>query len=349
MNAPKIHINIDNITEILGYYHHEISQHTNDINSLKQSMHTLAQKNNEYEKNDSDLPLFISSSNARLESFAASIHSLSQQMVMMEDSLHKIRHQFDAKISALTKHINELETQIQINSSNSQFRSNESAEVFIPDSQKIKDDINTKSLIKKSSKKKKLTNLKERLKYQIRDNSNQKHTVHNQKIDQNESKSSLDDTRAELETLIQSNNKALMEEISHLKRSIRECKSEASSDSFHGIFNKRNKETDAEFADIHNKLDSFVTHDELDKLLSDEMLRPKTACLSNSSSSTSTLIIPDRNKPRAPIQTPRKTVHVTLINGETLSDKRQKQLVKQKYTSTTPNIAYSKKWNSIYE
>ena len=125
MNGIKISVNADNITEILGFYHHELSQHTNDLNILKQHVQTLLEENQKKTNNNihpkastkkdsnENFLLFIDTCNARLEAFAASIKSISQQMVVIDESSHKLKEYVDSKITSIQSQIENIEKSIQ--------------------------------------------------------------------------------------------------------------------------------------------------------------------------------------------------------------------------------------------
>ena len=113
-SAIRISVNSDSITEILGYFHQQLSKHTSELANMQTQMSKMAfGKPAQME----DMQIFLDTSNSRFESFAASIQSLTQQLLHLEDSyqreienrMAKVYSHVDERLDELSKRIDELE------------------------------------------------------------------------------------------------------------------------------------------------------------------------------------------------------------------------------------------------
>lgn len=113
-SAVRISVNSDSITEILGYFHQQLSKHTSELASMQTQMTKMAfGKPSQME----DIQIFLDTSNSRFESFAASINSLTQQLLHLEESykrevengLSRVYAHVNERIDEIAKRVEELE------------------------------------------------------------------------------------------------------------------------------------------------------------------------------------------------------------------------------------------------
>lgn len=329
MNGIKISVNADNITEILGYYHHELSQHTNDINTIKQHIQTLLEENqkktekeiyanstNSKSNSEQSFSIFIDACNARLEAFAASIKSISQQIVIIDESSHKLKDYVDSKITSFQSQIENIEKSIQTMPD----VNNESNNISPCSPKNKKKELKTKSSIKKNQQKRKLSSLGQREKCSSRLSALPKNDMNEN--DENQNECSMFDTT---NTEIQKKCDQISDEMNALKISMREItkNSKIDKDSIQKMINS-----------LYSRLENFVTHNDLEIAISSELEKNRQTI------ATPAALVCSNNSPKRSIQTPRRKVHVTLINGEALSNDRRQIQNQQIRCSATLNPNY---------
>lgn len=311
MNGLKISVNADNITEILGYYHHELSQHTNDISTLKLHIQTLIEEKqksgftNTTLKSNSEqsFSIFIENCNARLEAFAASIKSLSKQMTLLDESSQKLKNYFDTTICSFQTHIDEIEKSIKTVATSTE------TNVFSPHSPKNKKkECKTKSSIKK----RKLSSFGQREKSDFMGSLNK-----GDANEENEIQNNFDNLEPDNSDEILKKYESITEDISILKNSINEI-----------VNNSKNDRNSIRtmISNVSGQLENFVTHKELEAAISVQLEKSRQ---------TPTALVCTSNGQKRSIQTPRRKVHVTLINGEVLSSEhRQTQTQQIRYSAS---------------
>ena len=112
------HSNFNNIEEILGFFHHQLSQHSKDIGLLNSRVADLIKQSQI--SDHSTVVSFINASNTRLDGYGASILSLTDQIVQnqnvniqnMESFKSNIRNEIKDEIKEITKEIEDLKQNI---------------------------------------------------------------------------------------------------------------------------------------------------------------------------------------------------------------------------------------------
>ncbi|OHT13812.1 hypothetical protein TRFO_15927 [Tritrichomonas foetus] len=322
----KISVSADNITEILGYYHHELSQHTSDLNTLKQHVHNILQRNQINTSASDGMDIFLDNSNKRFESFAASIKSISKQIVLLETtykrdielSVTKITEYIDNCVKKLNERIDDLsdsyqkekEKEIEFSLNNGSPKQNQSPQ-------------KPRSSLKKGSKKKKPNSHGQRERLNCvssisQSNHNDSNNspggpLNHSHLPQsfpsgngNATNNNSNNTHSNVNSIF--DTAKLMNEISILKNSLNDYRKNSTNEKeeIKEILLKANREMFDEFNNVYIKLDDFVTKNDLDAFLADR--KPS---------------ISPYQTPR--LQTPRRTVHVTLINGDSLRGRPPQQ------------------------
>lgn len=106
----------EGIREILGFLHHRISQQEKDIALLNRRVAELIQNSKSSEQ--STVQAFIEASNCRLDSFSASIQSLTDQMVKFTvpsqiQLINKSKNNLNELKNGMKEEINQINTEIE--------------------------------------------------------------------------------------------------------------------------------------------------------------------------------------------------------------------------------------------
>jgi hypothetical protein len=104
----------DNVREVLGFFHYQLSQQAKEIAVLNRRVAQLMQMGPEQEKND--LSRYIESSDRRFDSFATTIQAMTDQLRHVQVlALHShesfssnVRDEFNQKIENVEIHVNEI-------------------------------------------------------------------------------------------------------------------------------------------------------------------------------------------------------------------------------------------------
>lgn len=106
----------ENIREILGFFHHQISQQAKDIALLNRRLAELSNAKSEAEEGPS-LNVFMQASTKQLDGFAASIRAVTDQLLQHENLVKKrintisnnLRSEFTEKLDRLNNRIDEVQ------------------------------------------------------------------------------------------------------------------------------------------------------------------------------------------------------------------------------------------------
>jgi hypothetical protein len=113
----------DNVREVLGFFHYQLSQQAKEIAVLNRHVAQLMQTAPDHEQ--SDLSRHIESCDTRFDSFAATIHTITDQLRQVQAlALHSyesvcsnVRDEFNQKIEKVEIHVNEIaDSSIALNS-----------------------------------------------------------------------------------------------------------------------------------------------------------------------------------------------------------------------------------------
>lgn len=318
----KLLLSSDNIKEVLGAFHKVLSQHTKEIAILTKRIQALLQ-NSHYGGINDNIQIFIETNNQRYESFSASLKSITEQVAHLEKSrgveggntANKRLQDMSKTISILDTKITDLESELK-----------EEKGKRLQLEEKIIDLMNSSSidispkLIKKG---KKIVGRKTPLR-------NRPPSVQNtapvqspqsppspSQAENNESTSSLYN--------IQSNLNALKKTVQDMR--IKENNDIAQMNikinDIHTSFAKNTNEINEEFQTVHSRIDDCVSKADFvsftQSLNENEQVSIKK------------------------LQTPRRSVHVTMINGDSLTRPSQRYTIHPSTNSRKVRTNYSTK------
>ena len=105
----------ENIREVLGFFHHQISQLSKDVALINRRVADLCKTADE--QNTQSFAVFVEASNKRLDGFAASIQSVTDELIQneallkdkMEAFTTSVRNEFNEKLAKLEVRVNEIQ------------------------------------------------------------------------------------------------------------------------------------------------------------------------------------------------------------------------------------------------
>jgi hypothetical protein len=101
----------DNVREVLGFLHYQVSQQSKEIAVLNRRVAQLMQSTHEQER--VDFTVYINGCNQRMDTFTASIRSITEQVIQHEEVVRHHLNSFSASVrSDLNDKIQKLESKI---------------------------------------------------------------------------------------------------------------------------------------------------------------------------------------------------------------------------------------------